>query len=208
MISNNQMKPIGRIVNKFNSNVMNKISKPVGSYDSTDSKILFASFDDLKRKDIFNETVLLEGFNGKSNSTLPSDYPNFINARTVFMRDNYTQFHYDLLDLAYFPKAKVYYVDGHPADPYVLNRGLLLYFVDDYYKIANKMSPNNPNVRPISRKDFDKLLLNEYEEDYVLLHERIDGETEIEKILRLLFEINGKINEEKPDHISSSLKKE
>ena len=124
------------------------------------NKTVSHNFEQLNGIDFYNENVMLEGFGDIHPFR---DYPRFIKAKTVFMEHDYKYFHYYWLDRKTFPIAEKFYVNGHPCDYPVLERGLELHFVDTYYHTANRYSPENPNIHFISSEDYYKLL-EEYEE--------------------------------------------
>jgi len=126
------------------------------------AKTVLGNFEQLASIDFHNENVMLEGFGDVHPFKNP---PRFPKAKTIFMESNYKYFHYYWLDRKTFPLGEKFYINGHPCDNPVLERGLQLYFVDNNYDTAIRYSPNNPDIHFISKNDYYKMLEEYIEED-------------------------------------------
>jgi len=137
-----------------------KITKMEGWYTMTDDERNL-NLESLKNKLVLNKNIYLTGFGSITQFENP---PIFSEARNVFLIYNYKHFLYHWLTPKIFPNNPTIYLQGHPCDKEVLERGFKMKILSEDYQTAMKYSPNNPNISEITKDEFEKIL-EDYEEE-------------------------------------------
>jgi len=147
------------IINNINSN-----------FDINGS--LKVKWQDLQGKLIMNENILIVNFGDVHPFPKP---PTFTHALNVYLYLNYKYWHYYWLNQKIFPTNPTIYLNGHPCDSPVLNRGFKINVVgnNNYntaIRYANEIAADTSLISNISEDTFKQLIHNHTVEEVICKH--------------------------------------
>lgn len=147
-----------------------------------DKKTLVCDWKNLQGKKILNDNILIKNFYDIHPFTNP---PIFANAKNIYLSGNYKYFHYYWINKKIFPTMPRIYLDGHPCDSPVLNRGFRIHIIDSFYhtaiRYANEINADTSLITKINREEYD-LLINSGNIEEIILKDYHQNDKEFDKL--------------------------